>query len=116
VSAHSFTPALRGAVRNCDVGFLYDPRRRNEVRFVAAWHAALEEIPSDLVLRRNYPYRGVSDALVTYLRRRYGARGYLGLELEVNQKHVDAPHWRWLVRLLATTLATAVGRYAGLPR
>jgi predicted N-formylglutamate amidohydrolase len=34
VSAHSFTPALRGEVRNCDVGFLYDPRRAAEVRFV----------------------------------------------------------------------------------
>ena len=116
VSAHSFTPVLRGEVRNCDVGFLYDPRRRNEVRFVETWHAALRETPSDLVLRRNYPYRGVSDALVTYLRRRYGARGYVGLELEVNQKHVDGPHWRSLVTLLATTLATAVERYDGLPR
>jgi predicted N-formylglutamate amidohydrolase len=116
VSAHSFTPVLRGAVRNCDVGFLYDPRRRNEVRFVEAWHAALRAAASDLVLRRNYPYRGVSDALVSYLRRRYGARGYVGLELEINQKHVDAPRWRALVKLLATTLATAVERYAGLPR
>jgi predicted N-formylglutamate amidohydrolase len=34
VSAHSFTPVLRGEVRNCDVGFLYDPRHRGEVRFV----------------------------------------------------------------------------------
>jgi predicted N-formylglutamate amidohydrolase len=34
VSAHSFTPVLRGEVRHCDVGFLFDPRRRGEVRFV----------------------------------------------------------------------------------
>src|SRR5690606_15518234 len=27
VSTHSFTPELRGEVRNCDVGFLYDPAR-----------------------------------------------------------------------------------------
>ena len=108
VSAHSFTPVLRGEVRNCDVGFLYDPRRRGEVRFVEAWHAALGAAAPDLVLRRNYPYRGVSDALVTHLRRRYGARGYVGMELEVNQKHVGSRGWRSLIAVLAATLATAV--------
>jgi len=108
VSAHSFTPELRGEVRNCDIGFLYDPRRRGEVRFIEAWYAALREANPELVLRRNYPYRGVSDALVTHLRRRYGARGYVGMELEINQKHVGSRGWRALVGVLAGTLAAAV--------
>jgi predicted N-formylglutamate amidohydrolase len=108
VSAHSFTPVLRGEVRNCDVGFLYDPRQRDEVRFVEAWYAALAAAAPVLVLRRNYPYSGVSDALVTHLRRRYGARGYTGIELEVNQKHAGARGWRALVALLTETLAGAV--------
>jgi predicted N-formylglutamate amidohydrolase len=108
VSAHSFTPVLRGEVRNCDVGFLYDPRQRDEVRFVEAWYAALAAAAPGLVLRRNYPYSGVSDALVTHLRRRYAARGYTGIELEVNQKHAGARGWRALVALLTETLAGAV--------
>lgn len=108
VSAHSFTPELRGEVRRCDVGFLYDPRRPAEVELVEAWHAALHAAVPELELRRNYPYRGVSDALVTHLRRRYGGRGYAGMELEVNQKHVGTPGWRALVAVLAATLATAV--------
>jgi predicted N-formylglutamate amidohydrolase len=116
VSAHSFTPVLRGEVRNCDVGFLYDPRRRDEVRFVDAWHAALATAAPELVLRRNYPYRGVSDALVTHLRRRYGARGYTGVELEINQKHAGSRGWRTLIALLTQTLAAAVERQARLPR
>jgi predicted N-formylglutamate amidohydrolase len=110
VSAHSFTPELRGEVRNCDVGFLYDPRRRGEARFVEAWYAALREAAPTLVLRRNYPYRGVSDALVTHLRRHYGSRGYAGMELEVNQKHVGGSGWRALVAVLGATLAAAVER------
>jgi predicted N-formylglutamate amidohydrolase len=110
VSAHSFTPELRGEVRNCDVGFLYDPRRRGEVRFVEVWYAALREAEPQLVLRRNYPYRGVSDALVTHLRRSYGTRGYVGMELEVNQKHVGSRGWRAFVAVLSATLATAVER------
>jgi predicted N-formylglutamate amidohydrolase len=108
VSTHSFTPALRGDVRKCDVGFLYDPRRRDEVRFVEAWHEALAAAQPQLVLRRNYPYSGVSDALVTHLRRRYGRRGYVGMELEVNQKHVSSARWRALVAALAASLAKTV--------
>jgi len=108
VSTHSFTPELRGEVRNCDVGFLYDPRATGEVQFVEAWYAALRAAAPELVLRRNYPYRGVSDALVTHLRRRYGTRGYVGMELEVNQKHVGSRDWRGLVAVLAATLASSV--------
>jgi predicted N-formylglutamate amidohydrolase len=112
VSAHSFTPKLRGEVRNCDVGFLYDPRCRGEVRFVDAWLAALHAAAPELTLRRNYPYRGVSDALVTHLRRRYGGRGYVGMELEINQKHVGSRGWRSLVATLGATLVAAVKQSA----
>jgi predicted N-formylglutamate amidohydrolase len=108
VSTHSFTPELRGEVRNCDVGFLYDPRRAPEVRFIEAWYAALRAAAPELTLRRNYPYSGVSDALVTHLRRRYGSRGYVGMELEINQKHAGTRGWRSLVAVLGTTLLDAV--------
>jgi predicted N-formylglutamate amidohydrolase len=107
VSAHSFTPELDGKVRNCDVGFLYDPRRKAEVRFIDAWDAALRERAPELVARRNYPYKGVSDSLVTHLRTRYADRSYAGVELEVNQKHVAGARWSALVALLAETLAAA---------
>ena len=110
VSAHSFTPVLRGEVRNCDVGFLYDPRIAAEVRFIEAWYAALAAAAPALALRRNYPYRGVSDSLVTHLRRHYVGRGYVGMELELNQKHVGSAGWRALVAVLGATLATAVER------
>ncbi len=108
VSSHSFTPVLRGAVRHCDLGFLYDPARRGEVRFIDAWYESVRAAAPDLVLRRNYPYRGTSDALVTHLRRRHGDRAYAGVELEVNQKHVGSRGWRSLVSMLTTSLATAV--------
>src|SRR5689334_20108111 len=110
VSAHSFTPVLRGEVRNCDVGFLYDPGHCGEVRFVDAWYSALAAVHPLLTLRRNYPYRGVSDSLVTHLRRRYGSRGYVGMEIEINQKHVGTLSWRGLVAVLGASLMTAVER------
>lgn len=114
ISSHSFTPVLRGEVRRCDVGFLYDPARTAEVSFIDHWHDALAAAAPELVLRRNYPYRGTTDALVTHLRRRYGER-YSGVEIEINQKYVGSARWRSLVATLAASLGTAVARYAGLP-
>ncbi|HET8698102.1 MAG TPA: N-formylglutamate amidohydrolase [Gammaproteobacteria bacterium] len=108
VSAHSFTPELKGEVRNCDVGLLYDPRSSSERRFIEAWHAALEAHAPALRVRRNYPYRGVSDSLVTHLRRIHGDRAYAGVELEVNQKHVGTPGWGALIATLADALEDAL--------
>ena len=108
ISSHSFTPVLRGEVRNCDIAFLYDSTRRGEVTFIDAWSAALHSAAPALKQRRNYPYRGTSDALVTHLRRRHGDARYAGVELEVNQKHVGGRDWRTLVEVLAVTLAVAV--------
>ena len=34
VAVHSFTPKLDGVVRNADIGFLYDSRRKDEARLV----------------------------------------------------------------------------------
>ena len=109
VSSHSFTPVFRGETRNCDVAFLYDSSRPRERRFIEAWHAELGARAPKLRIRRNYPYRGTSDALVTHLRRKHGAR-YVGVELEVNQKHVGRDYWRELVTLASDSLAAALAR------
>lgn len=85
LACHSFTPCLDGVVRRCDVGFLYDPGRAAEKAFCLAWMEALAGQDGRLVLRRNFPYRGVADGLVTSLRRRFG-QAYAGMELEVNQR------------------------------
>jgi predicted N-formylglutamate amidohydrolase len=108
VSAHSFTPELKGEVRNCDLGLLYDPRRGSERRFIDEWHAALTVHAPSLRVRRNYPYLGVSDSLVTHLRRVHGERAYAGVELEVNQKHVGAAGWRAMVASLTNALESAL--------
>ena len=38
-------------------------------------------------MRRNYPYAGKGDGLTSYLRRRFPPGAYVGIELEVNQRH-----------------------------
>ena len=85
IASHSFTPRLNGVTRHCDVGFLYDPGRAAEKAFCGRWLRELACLDNALIVRRNYPYRGVSDGLATALRRRFGER-YLGVELEVNQR------------------------------
>ena len=85
IASHSFTPRLGDVVRHCDVGFLYDPKRAVEKAFCSRWLRELRCLDGDLILRRNYPYRGVTDGLVTVLRRRFG-EAYIGMELEANQR------------------------------
>jgi predicted N-formylglutamate amidohydrolase len=112
LSSHTFTPSLDGVVRAADVGLLYDPRRGAELRFCEAWRRALRSAMPDLVVRRNYPYRGSDDGLTTHLRKRYPESTYLGIELEVNQKHTrgDARAWQTLRRNLILTFNDVLER------
>lgn len=98
IASHSFTPELDGVVRNADIGLLYDPARSEEAALCRAWQAQLAAVAPDLKVRRNYPYTGRSDGFTAYLRRRFQAESYLGIELEINQNHVldGGRHWRGL--------------------
>ncbi|HJV24679.1 MAG TPA: N-formylglutamate amidohydrolase [Aromatoleum sp.] len=117
ISSHSFTPVMDGRVRTADVGFLYDPHRPPEADLSRHWMAALAQRDAGLRLRRNYPYTGRADGFCAWLRRRYAPEVYVGLELEVNQRHVTAggPAWRQLRGDIVAALLHAVdGRKAGL--
>jgi predicted N-formylglutamate amidohydrolase len=107
ISAHSFVPVLNGRTRNADIGLLYDPGRSAERALCARWKQCLGARASRLRVRRNYPYRGYADGLTTYLRRRYARHGYIGFEIEVNQKHVLAGERQW--RMLREVLVKSVG-------
>jgi len=87
-SSHSFTPVLDGEVRNADIGLLYDPSRPGEAELCRRWQARIKASAPEWKVRRNYPYTGRSDGLTAYLRRRFPADAYVGIELEINQKHV----------------------------
>jgi predicted N-formylglutamate amidohydrolase len=110
ISAHSFVPVLNGSTRNADIGFLYDPARTAERALCARWSQSIGARVSRLRVRRNYPYRGYADGLTTHLRRRFRNRGYVGIEIEVNQKHVlgSEREWRMLRRVLVQSLGEAV--------
>jgi predicted N-formylglutamate amidohydrolase len=102
LSLHTFTPVLAGETRNADVGLLYDPSRPPEKQFAAAWKAAIHLARSDLRVRLNYPYLGKADGFTTYLRKRFTADRYAGIELEVNQRWLAAAKsWLQLARDLA---------------
>ncbi|MGA7180745.1 MAG: N-formylglutamate amidohydrolase [Thiobacillaceae bacterium] len=106
LSSHSFTPVLHGDERKADVGLLYDPARRGEVALSRLWQAALKASASELRVRRNYPYTGKSDGFTAYLRRQFSVQDYVGIELEINQKHVtpDVGSWRDLRARIVSTL------------
>ena len=88
LSSHSFTPSLDGIVRRADVGLHYDPDRTAERALCQRWQRALASRRPQWIVRRNYPYLGRSDGFTSYLRKRFDGRAYVGIEIEVNQKHV----------------------------
>ena len=110
IASHSFTPELNGHVRTADVGMLYDPGRPGEVAFATAWLDALARADPSLRLRRNYPYIGKSDGVTQVMRRKYPPQRYVGIELEVNQRYVEAggPAWPKIRRTLVETLGEAL--------
>jgi predicted N-formylglutamate amidohydrolase len=114
ISSHSFTPALDGDVRNADIGLLYDPARPGEAALCERWKAALKICAPDMIVRRNYPYAGKGDGLTTWFRRRLPPRAYLGIELEVNQKHFFARGRQWaaLRRAIVESLRSALERHS----
>lgn len=90
LAVHTFTPVVNGSVRRTDVGLLYDPTRGSERALVELWAEALGHRLPGSVIRRNDPYRGATDGLTTGLRQLYPDPRYLGIEIEVSQRILDA--------------------------
>ncbi len=99
LSIHSFTPQLNGEVRNADVGLLYDPSRKMEKEVCRRLKDLLLQGDRSLKVRFNYPYLGKADGFTTYLRKKFPAN-YAGVEIEVNQKHVEHDHFKTSLKML----------------
>lgn len=88
ISVHSFTPFLNNKKRKCDIGILYDSRKKEEQVFAKQLKSKISQLNPDLNVRFNYPYLGKMDGFTTYLRKQYRTN-YLGIELEINQKFAN---------------------------
>lgn len=110
VSCHSFTPELNGQVRNADIGLLYHPARMGEAALCERWKESLKSCAAEFKVRRNYPYAGKNDGFTAYLRQRFTPEEYVGVELEVSQKHVlgAGGSWTALRTRLIESLAAAL--------
>lgn len=107
IASHSFTPVLDGAVRKADIGLLYDPARPGEVALCRRWQRGIEARAPVWNVRRNSPYTGTADGLTAYLRKRFGPAQYVGVELDINQKHILTRGRAW--RALRETVIEALG-------
>jgi len=86
ISVHSFAAVMEGRKKNADIGLLYDPSRQKEKTFCMKWKKLITKTAPHIKVRRNYPYLGAADGLVTYLRKKFPPDLYIGIELEINQK------------------------------
>jgi predicted N-formylglutamate amidohydrolase len=112
IASHSFTPMLDGVARSADLAWLYDPARAGEAGFAASWMKDFAPRAPGLRLRRNYPYQGRSDGLMSLLRRHHTDAQYRGIELEVNQRFVAQGGDAWTAlrqQLVASLVASLDG-------
>src|SRR5688572_6751482 len=93
ISIHTFTPMLNDQVRRVDVGLLFDPDRKSEVELCKRLGDELEQHLPTLNIMFNEPYKGTDDGFTTYLRTKFSDRKYVGIEIEVNQKHIGSATW-----------------------
>ncbi len=96
ISVHTFTPELNDKKRTADIGLLYDTKHPVEKELCTSIRDHINRIAPELQVRLNYPYRGVSDGFVSYLRKHFDQAQYTGIELEVNQRFVltDKELWK----------------------
>lgn len=112
LAVHSFVPELNNHVRNADLGLLYDPCRAAEKEFCLRLAATIQNSLPTLRIRRNYPYRGSTDGFPTFLRKKFSARHYLGIELEINQALLaDDRQWHVIRHHLALALKTTARHF-----
>lgn len=114
LSVHSFTPRFRGTRRTTDIGLLFDPRRAAEAAFCRAWRDEILRKDAGLRVRENDPYEGAHPSVVASMREKFGARRYVGIQIEVNQKFPRGVAARWR-RLRAVLRASFTGAISGLP-
>jgi predicted N-formylglutamate amidohydrolase len=110
IAIHSFTGVLDGQQRNAEIGLLYDPIRTGEANLCKRWIEALHELLPDFRVRRNYPYRGNTDGLTTWLRRKFPDATYAGIELELNQTLLASSDCRRLKQSLGASLSKILNR------
>jgi len=85
VSLHTFTPFWKNQYRNCDIGILYDPSVGREKKWANFLSEHIRMNLPGFKIRKNYPYKGISDGHATNLRKRFENQTYSGIELEFNQ-------------------------------
>ncbi|CAN5520234.1 N-formylglutamate amidohydrolase [soil metagenome] len=107
ISVHSFTPVLHNVERNCEIGLLFDPKRKSEKDFCKSWKFNLLKEEPLYRIRYNYPYKGIADGFTTYLRKKFPVN-YLGIELELNQK-ILIENQEEVNQLIAKSLSEMVG-------
>lgn len=85
LGVHTFTPTLKGKVRNAELGLLYDSDREEEKTMANKWYQLLKKHADNWRIRKNYPYRGKADGFTTALRQEF-PENYIGFEIEINQQ------------------------------
>ena len=82
---------LDGKTRTTDIGLLHDPSRPDEDAVCKRLQKAIQRNLPALAVHRNRPYRGTSDGLGAWHRKRYDDTKLITMEIELNQRFASGP-------------------------
>ncbi len=118
LSLHSFTPRLKGQLRNCELGVMFDSRVAGEKKLAEELALHLAGVDRHFRVRMNYPYVGRDTYFQPALRQKFTRSEYLGLQLEVNQKLPlrQKARWQRLQRALVEFFRSAPQREKSNPK
>ena len=85
VAVHSMTDNINGQVRKMQLALLYDPKRPSEKKLCELWIKELKKQFPNYIIAKNNPYKGTSEGVTCYYRKKYSQKFYTGIELEMNQ-------------------------------
>ncbi len=91
LSVHSFTPEIDPDQRRFDVGIMFDRGLAWEARAVGAMEGVLAR--HGRTSRRNLPYDGQDDSVLTEFRNRWPGPRFIGIEVELNQRMMAGAGW-----------------------
>ncbi|NMM47462.1 N-formylglutamate amidohydrolase [Marinigracilibium pacificum] len=84
---HTFNTILNNEVRDFDIGLLYDETRILENKACYFLRKSILKYDDSLKIKYNAPYKGTDDGLTTYFRSHFPPENYLGIEIEINNRH-----------------------------
>lgn len=105
ISIHTCSSHVMSRKGPCDLGIIYDSKRKSEKIFAEMLSRSLQSFDPSIKIKSNYPFKGHSKGLTNYFRLIFQEQRYIGVELQINHELMQsATDKKWIRALLQASL------------